>query len=380
MPWTPPPKIWGAPDDAFGTMIGDVLIAQSAPGKLGRVHWNGSALEYSELAQTASLKQIAFAPAGLAPLADAGRFYEQIALVRHGLQFNSGRIEGALWQLNPEAVTINGSAVITSDLLVPGTPNVVLNGSPNLVGTLNGLGNPQPTNYNITLNFAWTVPPTQVPIITQGWLVSPLHQDKVSDIIPITMNENIALASGTLDVCGKVSTVSPSSFTEPNGNGKQDGEVTSGPSVDNSASAFFPRIISTLDPAQLPNGKCMISLDGTTTTGEHLFSQVLVHIVGENKPGRVTLKVNKFTVPAPGFPLTITRESDSLNRSINGDFGHGWALDVYATRLEEAPDYGVTFTDPASGRRVHFDFTPQWFGGILGFLYQPAYTTRLPQL
>ncbi len=145
-------KLWGAPDDAFRGMIDDVLVAQAAPGRLARLHWNGSAFEFSLLAEVASWKQISFAPAGAAPLADAGRFYDQIALVRHGMLLNSGRIEGTVWQLNPEATTLNGSAVITSDLLVPGTPTVVRNGSPQLVGTLDGPGNPQPTNYQIVLN------------------------------------------------------------------------------------------------------------------------------------------------------------------------------------------------------------------------------------
>jgi YD repeat-containing protein len=251
-------------------------------------------------------------------------------------------------------------------------------GSDLLTATAQGTGQSLSSN-NLTFN--WTVT-TQIPILTQGWLVAPLHQSKISDLTPITLNENIALASGTINVCGQVSTVSPSAADEPQNElqqqrRQQDGDPTHGPAVsDDNRAALVPRVISTLDPTQLPNGKCTISLDATTTTGEHLISQVLVHIVGENKPGRVTLKVNEFTVPAAGFPLTITREYDSLNRAVNGDFGYGWALDVYATRLEEAPDYGVTFTDPASGRRVHFDFTPQSYGGLVGFLYQPAYTAE----
>ncbi len=145
-------KIWGAPDEAFGTMVGDILIAQAQPGTLGKLRWNGSSFEYSWLTQVSAWQQLVFAPAPLAPMADAGRYYDKIAVVRHGLQFNSGRIEGAVWQLNPEQVQLNGSAVITSDLLVPGTPSVVLNGSPNVVDTIDGAGNPQPTNYQVRFN------------------------------------------------------------------------------------------------------------------------------------------------------------------------------------------------------------------------------------
>jgi hypothetical protein len=145
-------KIWGAADDAFAGLTGEILVAQTAPGKLGRLRWNGSAFEFNQLAEVPSWRQLTFAPAGLAPIADAGRYYGQIALVRKGLTLNAGRIEGAVWQLNPEAVQLNGNATITSDLLVPGTPNIVRNGNQtDLDGILDGGGNANPTNYTITM-------------------------------------------------------------------------------------------------------------------------------------------------------------------------------------------------------------------------------------
>ncbi|NOT63557.1 MAG: hypothetical protein HOP19_25375, partial [Acidobacteria bacterium] len=104
------------------------------------------------------------------------------------------------------------------------------------------------------------------------------------------------------------------------------------------------------------------------------ISQVYFTVVGENKPGRVVLSLNDFTVPAAGIPLTIARKYDSLERSVNGDFGYGWSLGIYATRLAVAPDQSVTFTDPASGRRVNFGFTPRAYGGLMSFLYEAAYT------
>ncbi|NOT63962.1 MAG: hypothetical protein HOP19_27425, partial [Acidobacteria bacterium] len=145
-------KLWGAPDEAFGTMTGDILIAQSQPGTLGKLHWNGTSFVYMQLAQVPAWQQMAFAPAGVAPLAEVPRFYDKIALVRHGLQMTSGDIEGAVWQLNPEEVQLSGNATITSDLLVPGTPTVTLNNNAALVGTLDGTGNPQPTNYQVRLS------------------------------------------------------------------------------------------------------------------------------------------------------------------------------------------------------------------------------------
>lgn len=73
------------------------------------------------------------------------------ALVRHAPALN-GAVLGSLQQMLGENVTLNGGASVSGDLLVPGTPSVVLNGSPNFGGTLEGSGNPGPSNYRVTLN------------------------------------------------------------------------------------------------------------------------------------------------------------------------------------------------------------------------------------
>ena len=73
------------------------------------------------------------------------------ATVRHGFVLN-GRIEGSVQQLSGEATTFNGGAVLTGDLLVPGTPTVVKNGNPTFGGVVQGSGSALPSNYQITLN------------------------------------------------------------------------------------------------------------------------------------------------------------------------------------------------------------------------------------
>lgn len=75
----------------------------------------------------------------------------QPALVRQAPVIN-GTIEGSVQLLLPEHVELNGGATITGDLLVPGTPTVRLNGRPTYGGTLEGTGQPTPTNYPVTLN------------------------------------------------------------------------------------------------------------------------------------------------------------------------------------------------------------------------------------
>ena len=64
----------------------------------------------------------------------------------------SGTIDGSVQQMSAEGVTLNGGAIITGDLLVPGTPVVQLNSSPTYNGTLEGSGSMSPSNYTIMLN------------------------------------------------------------------------------------------------------------------------------------------------------------------------------------------------------------------------------------
>lgn len=73
------------------------------------------------------------------------------ALVRHAPTLN-GSVEGSVHQMTAENTTFNGGASVSGDLLVPGSPIVRLNGSPNYGGAIDGTGAATPANYTITLN------------------------------------------------------------------------------------------------------------------------------------------------------------------------------------------------------------------------------------
>ncbi|HEX5887480.1 MAG TPA: hypothetical protein VFY61_02205, partial [Pyrinomonadaceae bacterium] len=146
-------KIWGAPDDAFAGVIGDILIAQGSPGVLLRASWNGTEIELGEIAEVPSWKQITFSSAALSEIAGVKQFYDKIAVVRHAPELNSGRVEGALWQLLPENLVLDGTDVITSDLLVPGIPTVTVgSGNPSFDGVIQGVESTQPTGYSISIS------------------------------------------------------------------------------------------------------------------------------------------------------------------------------------------------------------------------------------
>src|SRR4029078_2063102 len=145
-------KIWGASDVAFAGIIGDILVTQQSPGVITRLRWNGVQFVASPLASADEVKQVAFAPAGINPIPPVKQLYDKIAVVRHSVTLlNSGHVEGSLWQLLAEDVTLDGTDTITTDLLVPGTP-VVLHSQPATYGgTFVGTENPEPSNYTITI-------------------------------------------------------------------------------------------------------------------------------------------------------------------------------------------------------------------------------------
>jgi rhamnogalacturonan endolyase len=73
------------------------------------------------------------------------------ALVRHAPVLN-GALDGSLQVLLPESFALDAGAYVASDILVPGTPNVRLNGHPTFVGTQDSDGATAPSNYTLTLN------------------------------------------------------------------------------------------------------------------------------------------------------------------------------------------------------------------------------------
>jgi rhamnogalacturonan endolyase len=73
------------------------------------------------------------------------------ALVRHAPDIN-GELDGSFQMLTGENVVLNGSSLVSGDLLVPGTPQLRLNGRPTLVGTVDEQGDAAPSNYGVTLN------------------------------------------------------------------------------------------------------------------------------------------------------------------------------------------------------------------------------------
>src|SRR6185312_1045715 len=74
------------------------------------------------------------------------------ALVQRGVTVNGGQVDGSVQVLSAESDTLNSSGMISGNLLVVGTPNVVLNSHPTYGSTLTGPGSASPSNFTVTLN------------------------------------------------------------------------------------------------------------------------------------------------------------------------------------------------------------------------------------
>ena len=74
------------------------------------------------------------------------------ALVNGAPQINSGTVDGNVQQMTGVNATLNSGAVITGDLLVPGTPTLIKNGQYTFGGTIVGTGSTSPSNYQVILN------------------------------------------------------------------------------------------------------------------------------------------------------------------------------------------------------------------------------------
>jgi hypothetical protein len=126
-----------------------VTATTSPAGLTVSLTYNGSATAPSNPGSYAVVATIA--DANHSGTASATLVITIPALVRHAPSLNGG-LDGSLQVLLGEDVTLNGTGYISGDLLVPGTPTLLLNGHPTFVGTRDGTGNASPSDYQVTLN------------------------------------------------------------------------------------------------------------------------------------------------------------------------------------------------------------------------------------
>jgi len=110
-----------------------------------------------------------------------------------------------------------------------------------------------------------------------------------------------------------------------------------------------------LDTTLLLNGQYAVRLSAVDTAGraaEPLAAITLV-VKGGLKLGDFTFSVNDLTVPAAGFPVTITRTYDSRDKR-QGDFGVGWRLSTTDLSLQKSSPSGYNWTSVRQGTNFYY--------------------------
>jgi RHS repeat-associated protein len=120
--------------------------------------------------------------------------------------------------------------------------------------------------------------------------------------------------------------------------------------------------LGTFDATLLANGQYTVRLDAVASDCTGQRNEIVLTVMGENKPGRLITTTTDLKIPLAGMPLTISRVYDSLDRGRVEDFGNGWKLSTNVG-LEVDRLKNVTLT--VDGQRKTFFFAPTASGSVL---------------
>lgn len=255
-------------------------------------------------------------------------------------------INGANMQQLSATTDATGRATFSYSAVNAGTDSL------QAVANISGLG-----AFSNIVNVNWTVPAggggggTAV-VAQQGWIGQPLSGLTTQGQIPITVASGITLTSGTLKYWP---TANPSDVHVINGNTTGSGTI------------------GVFDGTSLANGGYTIQLQATASNGTQQTSLIVVSVIGDNKPGRVTFTVTDLKVPLAGMPIAISRTYDSLNRGKSGDFGFGWTLSTSVDLQVDAAN-NVSFT--IDGKRRTFFFKTQPSSFLFPWFLLPVYVPQ----
>jgi RHS repeat-associated protein len=254
-------------------------------------------------------------------------------------------INGANMQQLSGTTDATGRATFSYSAVNAGTDSV------QAIGNISGLG-----AFSNLVNVKWTVPAggggTTTTFAQQGWIGQPLSGAVTQGQLAITVASGITLTSGTLEYWP---TSDPSDVHVINGNTTGSGSI------------------GTFDGSTLPNGGYTIQLNATASNGSQLTSVIVVSVMGDNKPGRVTFTTTDLRVPLAGLPITISRTYDSLNKNKSGDFGFGWSL---ATSVDLQVDAANDVSFTINGQRRTFFFQVQPSSFLFPWLLLPKYVPQ----
>ncbi|QDT46981.1 tRNA(Glu)-specific nuclease WapA precursor [Symmachiella dynata] len=118
-----------------------------------------------------------------------------------------------------------------------------------------------------------------------------------------------------------------------------------------------PALLGNFDTTAIANGLYRLTLTAVDAGGNTATDNKLVTVEGNLKLGSFSISFLDMQIPAPGFPITITRSYSTLDAGEQGDFGYGWSLDIANTSVNvEHADSGLSnhgpYTPFKNGDRV----------------------------
>ena len=149
--------------------------------------------------------------------------------------------------------------------------------------------------------------------------------------------------------------------------------------------------IADFDPSLLTNDPYVILVVAYDSNGLGRVQPTLVNVEGAAKLGEFTLGFTDLSIPLAGIPIAISRNYDSREASVEGDFGFGWQLGVQDSRILEvaalseggalnpgndkfAPDQTKVYLTNPSGQRVGFTYREQLISSSLfGAVWRPYF-------
>lgn len=109
-------------------------------------------------------------------------------------------------------------------------------------------------------------------------------------------------------------------------------------------------VLGIFDPALVLNGMYSLRLSVYDGNGRIAMDTITVRCNAEQEVGNFSLTFPDMTVNIGNMPLTVNRVYDSRRRGINGDFGHGWSVElVKGLKAEPNGDLGAEWTQTTSG-------------------------------
>ena len=103
-----------------------------------------------------------------------------------------------------------------------------------------------------------------------------------------------------------------------------------GPAVElaSGTGSFANATLARFDPTLLLNGLYDLVLTARDAAGQTASRKISAVVEGNMKIGHFTLSFVDLAIPLSGLDIEIVRTYDSRRRSIRGDFGYGWTLDI----------------------------------------------------